>query len=58
MASHLRSCLLDLEEQRFALHFWSKRLSAFDSTMVVVARHIAVYPGFGYRRAIAPTQLG
>ena len=35
-------------EQRFGLHFWSKRVHAFDQTMVPVARHVAVYVAMGF----------
>src|SRR6185295_17636109 len=33
------SVALAAGEQRFGLHFWSKRVRAFDATMVPVARH-------------------
>jgi DNA-binding NtrC family response regulator len=39
---------LSAGEQRFGLHFWSKRANAFDSAMVPVARHIAVYVAMGF----------
>jgi transcriptional regulator with PAS, ATPase and Fis domain len=39
--------VLAASEQRFALHFWSKRVGAFDPTMVPLARHIAVYVAMG-----------
>jgi transcriptional regulator with PAS, ATPase and Fis domain len=41
------SVVLSASQQRFALHFWSKRVSAFDAAMVPVARHIAVYVAMG-----------
>jgi hypothetical protein len=42
------SVALAAGEQRFGLHFWSKRVRAFDATMVPVARHIAVYVAMGF----------
>jgi two-component system NtrC family response regulator len=41
------SVALSASDQHFALHFWSKQVCAFDSTMVAVARHIAVYVAMG-----------
>jgi two-component system NtrC family response regulator len=41
------SVVLSASLQRFALHFWSKRVRAFDATMVPIARHIAVYVAMG-----------
>jgi len=41
------SVALAAGEQRFALHFWSKRVGAFDPTMIPVARHFAVYVAMG-----------
>jgi DNA-binding NtrC family response regulator len=42
------SVALAAGEQRFGLHFWSKRVRAFDATMVPVARHVAVYVAMGF----------
>jgi transcriptional regulator with PAS, ATPase and Fis domain len=41
------SVVLTASEQRFALHFWSKRVNAFSPAMVPAARHIAVYVAMG-----------
>jgi transcriptional regulator with PAS, ATPase and Fis domain len=41
------SVALSASEQRFALHFWSKRTHAFAAEMIPVARHIAVYVAMG-----------
>jgi DNA-binding NtrC family response regulator len=42
------SVALAAGEQRFGLHFWSKRVRAFDPMMVAVARHVAVYVAMGF----------
>jgi DNA-binding NtrC family response regulator len=41
------SVVLSASEQRFALHFWAKRVNAFDPGMIHIARHIAVYVAMG-----------
>ena len=41
------SVLVRAREQRFALHFWSKRVGAFSPADIALARHIAVHVALG-----------
>ena len=41
------SVLVRAREQRFALHFWSKRVAAYSPADIPLARHIAVHVALG-----------